>query len=58
MSYPRLKSSKLPEQAAAAELRHREELETETHKALQAAKDKRNQAPLGAPAVMRVGNYG
>jgi len=39
----RLKSSKLPEQAAAAELRHREELETETHKALQAAKDKRNQ---------------
>ena len=38
----RLKSSKLPEQAAASEQKHKEELEMETQKALQ-VKERRNQ---------------
>ena len=42
----RLKSSKLPEQAAAAEQRHREEVEAETQKAL-AQKERRNQVGRG-----------
>lgn len=45
----RLKSSKLPEQAAASEQRHKEELEMETQKALQ-VKEKRNQELKDKPA--------
>lgn len=45
----RLKSSKLPEQAAAAEQRHREEVEAETQKAL-AQKERRNQELKDKPA--------
>jgi len=51
----RLKSSKLPEQAAAAEQRHREEVEAETQKAL-AQKERRNQ--VGRVADGRMGGWG